>query len=266
MRRSNKNSYLLRLMGIATVVSFFFVIFGATLIRLSITNPAVQATTYPNTSSIVTPNSQSISPKLPSVSITTNSQAITVDRLSQINNQQRLSNQVAYGHLSYAQADASQMMVVGSYATGTEQRFESLNREADKAFMQMIYAARETGVWIIPVSGFRTIEQQQKLFDNQIKRLGSVEKASKISAPPGYSEHHTGYAIDLTDGKLPKQDITLAFEKTEAYRWLTVHARQFGFEMSFPANNAQGVSFEPWHWRYIGSANAAEVFANARNR
>lgn len=266
MRRNNKNSYLLRMMGIATVVSFIIVVSGAILIRLSSPNPAVQATTNPPTPSVVTSNSQPISPQLPSVSITTNSQPITIDKLSPVKNQRSLSNEPSYGHLSYAQADANQMIIVGSYATGTEQRFEGLHPEAAQALMKMIYAAREEGVWIIPVSGFRTIEQQQKLFDNQIKRLGSVEKAAKISAPPGHSEHHTGFAVDVADGKLPKQDLTLAFAKTEAYRWLTVHASQFGFELSFPANNPQGVSFEPWHWRYVGSANAAALFANARNR
>ncbi|MBD2208613.1 M15 family metallopeptidase [Nostoc linckia FACHB-104] len=158
------------------------------------------------------------------------------------------------------------MTLVGSYASGTDQRFESLNIEAVQAFMKMTYAAREVGVWIIPVSGFRTIEQQQKLFLQQIKRRGSEKEAAKISAPPGYSEHHTGFALDLTDGKFPKQDITLAFENTDAYRWLTSHAKEFGFELSFPRNNSQGVSFEPWHWRYVGSANATAVFANARSQ
>ncbi|MBD2205814.1 M15 family metallopeptidase [Calothrix sp. FACHB-1219] len=157
-------------------------------------------------------------------------------------------------------------MLIGSYATGADQRFESLNTEAVQAFMKMTYAAREVGVWIIPVSGFRTIEQQEKLFQNQIKRRGSEQAAAKISAPPGHSEHHTGFALDLTDGKSPKKDITLAFENTDAYRWLTKHAQEFGFELSFPPNNKQGVSFEPWHWRYVGSANAAAVFANARNQ
>ncbi|WP_420758980.1 M15 family metallopeptidase [Nostoc sp. CALU 546] len=158
------------------------------------------------------------------------------------------------------------MMIVGSYASGTEQRFEFLNPEACQAFMKMIYAARDAGVWIIPVSGFRSVQQQEKLFQNQIKRHGSAKEAAKISAPPGHSEHHTGFAIDLTDGKSPKQDITFAFENTDAYRWLTRYAKEFGFEMSFPSNNGQGVSFEPWHWRYVGSQDAAAIFANARNK
>ncbi|MUG97210.1 D-alanyl-D-alanine carboxypeptidase family protein [Scytonema sp. UIC 10036] len=157
-------------------------------------------------------------------------------------------------------------MIVSSYATGDKQRFESLNVEAGQALMRMMYAAREEGVWIVPVSGFRTVEQQQKLFQDQVKRRGSVEAAAKISAPAGFSEHHTGFAVDLADGKSPNQDVTLEFERTNAYRWLTRHAREFGFELSFKRNNSQGVSFEPWHWRYVGSPNALATFAHARKQ
>jgi D-alanyl-D-alanine carboxypeptidase len=112
------------------------------------------------------------------------------------------------------------------------------------------------------VSGFRNISDQEKLFDAQIQRRGSPEAAAKLSAPPGYSEHHTGYAIDVTDGRFPKQDITYNFATTDAFKWLTIYAKEFGFEMSFPENNSQGVSYEPWHWRFVGSNEAKEIFKN----
>ena len=158
------------------------------------------------------------------------------------------------------------MMTIASYATGEYQRFESLAPEAGKALMKMIYAAREEGIWIVPVSGFRTIDFQEKLFQRQIQRQGSPEAAAKLTAPPGYSEHHTGFAVDLTDGNSSyKEDITLAFANTPAFKWLTRRAGEFGFELSFPENNPQGVSYEPWHWRFIGSPHADETFANARS-
>lgn len=175
-----------------------------------------------------------------------------------------VSSQSSLGHLPYRQADPNLMMTIASYGREQYQRFESLEPEAARALMKLIYSARDEGLWIVPVSGFRTIEQQQELFQDQIKRRGSVEAAAKLSAPPGYSEHHTGLAIDLTDGRFPKQDITYEFVNTEAYRWLTRHAKEYRFEMSFPENNGQGVSYEPWHWRFIGSDKAAGIFANAR--
>lgn len=173
------------------------------------------------------------------------------------------NNEMHYGHLSYKMADPEQMMVIASYGTGKYQRFESLHPKAAKALMRMIYAARDEGVWIVPVSGFRTLERQEKLFQRQIERFGSEKKAAEVSAPPGYSEHHTGFAIDLTDGKFPNKDITKDFQKTKAYNWLTENAKRFDYELSFPHNNPQDISYEPWHWRYIGTPRAREIFGKA---
>ncbi|WP_242038816.1 M15 family metallopeptidase [Anabaena lutea] len=169
-----------------------------------------------------------------------------------------------FGHFPYSEGDTEKMIIIGSYAQHEYQRFEQLAPEAALALMKLIYAARDEGVWIIPVSGFRSIATQDKLFQSQIQRRGSPEAAAKLSAPPGYSEHHTGYALDLADGHFPKQDVTYNFANTDAFRWLSQHGKEFGFELSFPANNLQGVSYEPWHWRFIGSPNAVRIFARAK--
>ncbi|MEC4893715.1 MAG: M15 family metallopeptidase [Oscillatoria sp. PMC 1051.18] len=166
-----------------------------------------------------------------------------------------------YGHFHYPEAEPDVMTVISSYGTGEYQRFESLQPEAAKELMKMIYAARQDSIWLVPVSGFRTLKAQKQLFEAQVKRRGSEENAAKVSAPPGYSEHHTGYAIDLTDGNFPNRDITREFENTPAYQWLKMNAQNFGFELSFPQNNSQGISYEPWHWRYIGSPEAQKTFA-----
>ena len=172
-----------------------------------------------------------------------------------------------FGHFPYPQGDSEKMIIISSYAQSEEyQRFEKLAPEVALALMKMIYAARDDGVWIVPVSGFRTIESQESLFEAQIQRRGSAEVAAKFSAPPGYSEHHTGYAVDLGDGRFPKLDITYEFAETDAFRWLSERADGFGFELSFPENNPQGVSYEPWHWRFIGSPSAVKIFASAREQ
>ncbi|WP_323225633.1 M15 family metallopeptidase [Spirulina sp. 06S082] len=164
-------------------------------------------------------------------------------------------------HFLYSEAPENRLILINSYAKEPYQRFEFLHEDAGKSLMKMIYSARDEGVWIVPVSGFRTIEKQEKLFNNQVQRYGSPEAAARVSAPPGYSEHHTGYAIDLADGNVPKQDITQEFVNTKAYEWLTTNAKEFGFELSFPLNNSQGVNFEPWHWRFTGSKEAKEIFS-----
>jgi len=166
------------------------------------------------------------------------------------------------GHFPYQEGDFSKMLPVGSYAQREYQRFERLMPEATFALMKLIYAARDEGIWITPVSGFRNLEDQQKLFTAQIQRRGSQEEAAKSSAPSGYSEHHTGYAVDLADGHFPKQDISLDFAKTEAFTWMKLHAKEFGFELSFPDNNPQGVNYEPWHWRFTGTTEASKIFSH----
>ncbi|GAB1541815.1 hypothetical protein NUACC21_44880 [Scytonema sp. NUACC21] len=259
-----KLPYVVRIFVVAAAVAFTIIIGAALMMKFSAPNPtSVRATTSPpsNVVSVVpTASSAKVSP------VVVSANPVQVPANPAPGQQQSIQSQISYGHFAYAQANPSELMIVASYATGEDRRFESLHFDAGKALMQMIYAARQEGVWIVPVSGFRTVEQQQKLFQDQIRRRGSVEKAAKISAPAGFSEHHTGFAVDLTDGKSPRQDVTLEFEKTAAYRWLTRHGREFGFELSFPQKNSQGVSFEPWHWRYVGSSNAAAVFTFARKQ
>ena len=81
-----------------------------------------------------------------------------------------------------------------------------------------------------------------------------------MSAPPGYSEHHTGYAVDFIDESRPETHVEESFETTLAYQWLEKNAAFFNFEMSFPKDNDSNVSFEPWHWRYVGDQDSLETF------
>ncbi|MFK8183696.1 MAG: D-alanyl-D-alanine carboxypeptidase family protein [Phormidesmis sp.] len=166
-----------------------------------------------------------------------------------------------YGHFSYPVRNPDTLSLVASYAEGENQRDELLHPDAAAALHKMIAAARANGIWLVPASGFRSLEQQRSLFSNQTLEKGSPEAAATVSAPPGYSEHHTGYAIDLADGALEQTyDISIAFAQSPAYAWLTENAAQFGFELSFPEGNPQGVSFEPWHWRYVGTNDAKKLF------
>jgi len=91
------------------------------------------------------------------------------------------------------------------------------------------------------------------------RRQRTTERA-EVSAPPGYSEHHTGYAIDIGDGKAPATHVEESFGKTEAFAWLEENAARYNFELSFAENNAQGISYEPWHWRYVGNQESLEIF------
>ncbi|MEB3189566.1 MAG: D-alanyl-D-alanine carboxypeptidase family protein [Snowella sp.] len=165
------------------------------------------------------------------------------------------------GHYPFPESSQKRLVKVGEYYG----RSESLDIEAANAFKKMQADAQAQGVQLTIISGFRSISSQEALFQKQIQRKGGVQAAARFSAPPGYSEHHTGYALDIGDGANPSKDLKLNFDNTLAYQWLARNAYQYGFELSFPPNNSQGVSYEPWHWRYVLPPRADEIFMAARN-
>ncbi|MFS8891733.1 D-alanyl-D-alanine carboxypeptidase family protein [Synechococcus sp. R55.2] len=161
------------------------------------------------------------------------------------------------GHYAYSEAPADSLRVVGHYH-GREVR---LRQAAAESYLRMSEAAQAAGIRLVPISGFRSIADQEFLFFQlaQSRALRPEERAA-VSAPPGYSEHHTGYAIDLGDAGFPQWDTQEAFETTPAFQWLQSNAARFGFELSFPRDNPQGVSYEPWHWRFVGDRDSLETF------
>ncbi len=161
------------------------------------------------------------------------------------------------GHYAYSEAPADSLRRVGSYH-GREVR---LRQAAAESYLRMSEAAQADGIRLVPISGFRSIAEQEFLFFQlaQSRALRPEERAA-LSAPPGYSEHHTGYAIDIGDAQFPQWDTQEAFETTPAFRWLQRNAARFGFELSFPRGNPQGVSYEPWHWRFVGDRHSLETF------
>lgn len=162
-----------------------------------------------------------------------------------------------YGHQAYQQVMESRLRPVGKYrSTG---RFVQLLPKAALAFQDMQKAAYSDGVKIVAISDFRSFSYQQGLFQSAVKRYGDEDRAARWVAPPGFSEHHTGLALDLGDQDHRECDNEPCFEKTPAYMWLTENARRFGYELSFPRNRTK-ISFEPWHWRFIGDKESKGIF------
>lgn len=161
------------------------------------------------------------------------------------------------GHYPFAEAPQVALKRVGSY----HGRETWLRIQAADAYLAMSAAAQKEQVKLNPISGFRSQREQEALFFKkaQAQSLRPEERA-EVSAPPGYSEHHTGYAIDIGDGSRPDLDLQVRFESSPAFNWLKRYAARFGFELSFPPNNPQGVSYEPWHWRYVGDLDSLETF------
>ncbi len=116
------------------------------------------------------------------------------------------------------------------------------------AWHAMRRAAADAGVDLEAVSGFRSAAYQAGILRRKLDRGMNIEQALAINTAPGYSEHHSGRAIDIgTPGSPAAEEI---FESTAAFAWLRQQARQFGFRMSYPRDNPHGVIYEPWHWYY----------------
>lgn len=118
------------------------------------------------------------------------------------------------------------------------------------AWLAMQEAARAQGIPLALVSAFRSAERQHDIIAAKIALGQSIIDILTSVAPPGYSEHHTGRAIDI--GTSEASALEEVFETTTSYAWLRVHAQAFGFVMSYPRNNPEGFVFEPWHWCYRG--------------
>ncbi|MEA5422969.1 MULTISPECIES: M15 family metallopeptidase [unclassified Synechococcus] len=163
------------------------------------------------------------------------------------------------GHHPYPEVPRDQLVEL-ELSPGLE-----LKPEAAAAVGAMQRAAAADGVDLVVLSAFRSIALQKSIFfDIKAERNQSAQERARVSAPPGFSEHSTGYAVDLGDGRDPATNLSEAFDRTEAFRWLQANAARFHFQLSFPQNNPQGVSYEPWHWRFEGSADALKLFEPAQ--
>lgn len=124
---------------------------------------------------------------------------------------------------------------------------------AADAWRALRSAAEADGVALKVVSAFRSVDRQAEIVREKRERGLAFDAIFSASAPPGYSEHHTGRAVDIgVPGAPPLEE---DFEDTDAFRWLTVNAGRFGFALSYPRDNPQGYVYEPWHWCYQDSGN-----------
>ena len=123
---------------------------------------------------------------------------------------------------------------------------------AAKAWQGMRDTAAQDGITLQLVSAFRSVDYQAGLIRRKLDKGLVLDEILRASAAPGYSEHHTGRAFDLTTpgGEM----LEASFEETAAFTWLAQHAGQFGFSLSFPRDNPQGFIYEPWHWCYRADA------------
>lgn len=140
------------------------------------------------------------------------------------------------------------------------------------ALENMIEEMKRCGVYdknLTVTSGYRSFEYQKYLFDTYVKNRTdsgmdydeAYREVLKTTALPGCSEHQSGLCVDFHN----KSYANVSFAKTEQYKWIEKNAHSFGFIVRYPSGkeNITGISFEPWHLRYVGEENATKMYENS---
>ena len=129
-----------------------------------------------------------------------------------------------------------------------------LDFDAAKAWRRMRAAAAIDGVALEAISGFRSAHYQMGIFRRKLARGLALADILQVNTAPGFSEHHSGRALDIgASGEPPAEE---SFEGTAAFAWLQANAAAFGFGMSYPRDNRHGIAYEPWHWCWSESAQS----------
>lgn len=132
-------------------------------------------------------------------------------------------------------------------------------------FIEMYNAALEDGLKLSPLSGYRSVERQKNNFENLIRdymnkgysKAQATVLASEIILPPSTSEHNAGLAMDILS-------LEVSFENSDEFAWLQEHAADYGFILRYPKDKQDitKITYEPWHWRYVGVKAAKEMKAS----
>lgn len=142
------------------------------------------------------------------------------------------------------------------YGTGKNNQMVQVAKDA---FESLCKAAEDQGYTIRGISGYRSYKYQEELYNNYVLQDGK-EEADTYSARAGHSDHQTGLAIDVSDGK----SSYTSFGETNEFRWMQDNAYLYGFILRFPKGkeNITGYQYESWHYRYVGVDIATYIHEN----
>ncbi len=143
------------------------------------------------------------------------------------------------------QVTPDDLVSIGCDIFGRPQRLRAI---AAAAWSRMQDAASDQEIDVKVVSAYRSIDYQTSLIERLLGQGQLIEDILTRVAAPGYSEHQSGCAVDVTSEQT--EPLEEEFEQTEAFDWLTRNASRFGFYLSYPRENRFDVIYEPWHWCY----------------
>ena len=131
--------------------------------------------------------------------------------------------------------------------------------DAATALEEMFAAAKEEGVTLSTVSGYRSYSKQSTIYARKKASQGE-EEADRVSARPGTSEHQLGLAMDIS--KKNSSQLNTSFAETEEGQWVAANAHRFGFIVRYlkEYEDVTGYMYEPWHVRYVGREQAEAIY------
>ena len=150
----------------------------------------------------------------------------------------------------------------------------NLDIKAAESARNLVAAAKAAGYNMQLCSAYRTVEKSAQLYANKVNQFISYGyseadakvEAAKWVAPPGTSEHHTGLAMDLVSSDYWNyySDLEHDYEKFDSFKWLYEHCAEFGFILRYPKDKQSitGITYEPWHYRYVGVEAATYIMEN----
>ena len=183
---------------------------------------------------------------------------------------QKLKDDIAAGYLilvnkenglsrDYKPADLKDIKY---FATDRSAEGRFMRAAAVDAFHSLVEEAAEQGMELVMTTAYRSYGFQATLYNNYVASDGQAA-ADRYSARPGFSEHQTGLAVDISTAKVGYK-LTLEFAETAEGKWLAENAHRFGFIERYPKDKEEitGYRFEPWHLRYVGDGAAEYIRTN----
>jgi len=140
---------------------------------------------------------------------------------------------------------------------GPDGKEKLLASTAAQSWAALKSKAHSDGVTLFTYSAFRSFELQYELIKERLRKGESLEQVLQRLAAPGFSEHHTGRAVDVTCPTFPHP--TQEFDQSIEFNWLTENASEFKFSLSYPKGNTTGIMYEPWHWCFRGVLENKEL-------
>ena len=150
----------------------------------------------------------------------------------------------------------------------------NMDIKAAESARNLVAAAKEAGFNMQLCSAYRTVEKSAELYQRKVNQYigyGYSEADAKVEAakwvaPPGTSEHHTGLAMDLVSSDYWSyySDLEHDYEKFDSFKWMYEHCAEFGFILRYPKDKQDitGITYEPWHYRYVGIEAATYIMEN----